>query len=126
MSLINTAKREKEGEKEPTRSFSKKQEDTIAKRFNGQRTLNSGATKFQKGDVCLDQWLLEAKTKTATSKSHTIQREWLEKNRSESLFMGKPYSALAFNFGPDEPNYYIVDEELFEILVEAVKDIGDN
>lgn len=126
MSLINTAKREKEGEKEPTRSFSKKQEDTIAKRFNGQRTLNSGATKFQKGDVCLDQWLLEAKTKTATSKSHTIQKEWLEKNRSESLFMGKPYSALAFNFGPDEPNYYIVDEELFEILVEAVKDIGDN
>lgn len=27
------------------------------------------------------------------------------------------YTALAFNFGPDEKNYYIIDEELFEILV---------
>lgn len=120
MSLINTAKREKDGVKEPTRSFSKKQEDTIAKRFGGERVKNSGATKFQKGDVYLDQWLLEAKTRVAPSKSHTIQKEWLQKNQAESLFMGKPYSALAFNFGPDEPNYYIIDEELFEILVNAV------
>lgn len=126
MSLINTAKREKEGEKEPTRSFSKKQEDTIAKKFGGERVKNSGATKFEKGDVYLDQWLLEAKTRTTSSKSHTIQKEWLEKNKSESLFMGKPYSALVFNFGPDEPNYYIIDEELFEVLVNAVKELKDN
>lgn len=120
MSLINTVKREKDGVKEPTRSFSKKQEDTIAKRFGGERVKNSGATKFQKGDIYLDQWLLEAKTRMTPSKSHTIQKEWLQKNQSESLFMGKPYSALAFNFGPDEPNYYIIDEELFEILINAV------
>ena len=25
--------------------------------------------------------------------------------------------ALAFNFGPDEPNYYIIDENMFEILL---------
>lgn len=27
--------------------------------------------------------------------------------------MGKPYSAVVFNFGPDEKNYYIIDEYLF-------------
>ena len=47
----------------------------------------------------------------------SIQKEWLEKNVKEALFQGKPYTALAFNFGPDEKNYYIIDEELFEKLV---------
>ena len=36
-----------------------------------------------------------------------------KKNKEESIFDGKPYSAVAFNFGPDEPNYYIIDEDLF-------------
>ena len=31
--------------------------------------------------------------------------------------MGKKYSALAFNFGPNEKNYYIIDEYLFEELL---------
>ena len=30
--------------------------------------------------------------------------------------MGKPYSALAFNFGPNQKNYYIIDEDLFSDL----------
>lgn len=102
----------------PTRSYSKKQETAVATRLCGNRTLNSGATKFSKGDVLLDKWLLEAKTKTIASKSLSIQKEWLEKNTKESLFMGKPYSALVFNFGPDEPNYYVIDEYLFQELVE--------
>ena len=117
MALIETAKREKGSEKLPTRYYSKKQEDAIAKKFGGDRVKNSGATPWQKGDIHLDKWLLEAKTKTSSSKSMSIQKEWLEKNVQESLFMGKPYNALAFNFGPGEKNYYIIDEELFETLV---------
>ena len=117
MALIETAKREKGGEKLPTRYYSKKQEDAIAKKLGGDRVKNSGATPWQKGDIHLDKWLLEAKTKTSPSKSMSIQKEWLEKNVQESLFMGKPYNALAFNFGPGEKNYYIIDEELFETLV---------
>lgn len=35
--------------------------------------------------------------------------------------MGKPYSAVVFNFGPDERNYYVIDEELFEILTSKVQ-----
>lgn len=120
MALIETAKREKGSEKLPTRHYSKRQEDAIAKKFGGDRVKNSGATAWQKGDVYLDKWLLEAKTKTSSSKSISIQKEWLDKNIKEALFMGKPYSALAFNFGPDEKNYYIIDEQLFEFLVEAL------
>ena len=37
-------KREREGEKTPTRTFSKKQEDAVAKAVGGNRTPNSGAT----------------------------------------------------------------------------------
>jgi len=32
--------------------------------------------------------------------------------------MGKPYTAIAFNFGPDEDNYYIIDKFLFQELIE--------
>ena len=102
--------------KQPTRHYSKKQENAVAKKFNGTRTLNSGATKFQKGDVTLDKFIIECKTKVTPSESITIHKEWLEKNVKEALFMGKPYSALAFNFGPNQKNYYIIDEELFEEL----------
>lgn len=121
MSLLNTVQRDKDGDKKPTRYYSKRQEDAIAKKFGGDRVKNSGATKFSKGDVHLDKWLIEAKTKTTPSKSISIQKEWLQKNLQEALFMGKPYSALAFNFGPDEDNYYIIDESLFEFLMQKLQ-----
>ena len=57
--------------------------------------------------------LLECKTKTSPSESISIKKEWLVKNESERVFMGKKYSAIAFNFGPDENSYYIIDEFLF-------------
>lgn len=120
MALIDIAKREKGNEKLPTRHYSNKQEKTIAKTFGGKQTANSGATKFQKSDVLLEKFAIECKTKMTPSKSITIQKDWIIKTASESLFMGKPYSAIAFNFGPDENNYYIIDEELFEFLVEAL------
>ena len=48
--------------------------------------------------------------------------EWLEKIKKESLFDGKKYYSLAFNFGPNQDNYYIIDSELFEILMNYLKD----
>ena len=104
----------------PTRHYSKAQEKKVASKFNGDRTLNSGATPFSKGDVTTDKVLLECKTKTKSSESMTVHKEWIEKNEKEALFMGKPYSAVAFNFGPDEKNYYIIDEYMFEILMKEI------
>lgn len=106
----------------PTRYFSDIQEKSVAKKFDGKQTKNSGATPFQKGDILLENLLLECKTKMSPSESISIKKEWLEKNNREALFMGKPYNALVFNFGPNENNYYVINEELFEILIEKIKE----
>lgn len=113
----------KESDKpKPTRYFSSKQEKQVAKTLGGRCTSNSGATDFGgKGDVCLDNMLLECKTKTTHSKSIMIKKEWFEKNTKEKVFMGKPYSAVVFNFGPDEENYYIIDQELMDILLNKLE-----
>ena len=65
-------------------------------------------------------FLVECKTSTSPCKSVSIKKEWLEKNLKEALFMGKEYNALAFNFGPNQPNYYIIDENLFKELLAYV------
>lgn len=105
--------RDKEGEQKPTRFYSTRQEQKIAENVGGRRTPNSGATSWVKGDILTQKILLEAKTKTKDSDSITIKKEWFKKNKEEAVFMGKPYSALVFNFGPDQENYYVIDEDLF-------------
>ena len=115
--------RQKDGEKKPTRYYSHKQETAVAKKVGGQVTPNSGATLLIKGDVTTNDstFLIECKTKTKPSKQIAIHKEWIEKNKAEALFMGKHHSTIAFSFGPDEENYYIIDEELFLILCEVLK-----
>lgn len=111
--------RQKEGElPKPTRYYSNRQEKQVAQAVGGRQTANSGATPFQKGDILTNNMLLECKTKTSPSESISIKKEWLVKNESERVFMGKKYSAIAFNFGPDENNYYIIDEFLFQDLLD--------
>lgn len=123
MSIINVKQRVKDGQTKPTRTYSSKQESKIAKEFKGVQTKNSGATKFGgKGDVLLPGLMsIECKTKTKNSDSINIKKEWLEKINKESLFDGKKYWSLAFSFGPNEPNYFIIDDELFEILISYLK-----
>ena len=119
---IGHKERIKDGQKPtPTRVFSKKQETQIASATGGKRTPNSGATTWSKGDVLTEQFLLEAKTKTTHSESIKINKEWFEKNKQEMAFMGKPHSAIVFNFGPGEENHYIIDEYLFLELLEYLK-----
>jgi hypothetical protein len=117
--------RQKSNEPKPTRYFSNKQEKQVANTLEGRQTKNSGATPYDKGDVSLDKFLIECKTKTTPSATMTIHKEWLEKNKHESCFQGKEYSALAFNFGPNEEMYYIVDELTFKTLIERINN-NDN
>lgn len=100
----------------PTRYYSKKQEDAVAKLVGGKTTPNSGATPWAKGDVQTfgaNSFLIECKTKTSPSSSITIKKEWFEKNRNEMIFNNKQHQAVVFNFGPGEENHYIIDEYLF-------------
>lgn len=125
--IIGTAKRTKEGEPpKPTRYYSKRQEEAVAKAVGGKRSKNSGATMFDKSDVSTDKFNLECKTKTTHSESISIKREWFLKNKEEAMFMGKPYSAIAFNFGPDEENHYIIDEYLFLELLQHLNTLDED
>ena len=96
----------------PTRFYSKRQEDAVAKAVGGKRVANSGATSFNKGDVRTKSFLIEAKTCTSPRKSFTLHKEWFDKNKEESFAMGKDYSAVVFDFGDGE-NLYVIDERLF-------------
>lgn len=120
---IGTRTRNKEGEKKPTRYFSKKQENIVAEAVGGKRTPNSGATMFGgKSDVNVANLIsIECKTKMTSSDSISIKKSWIKKLREEAAFDGHEYTAIAFNFGPDEEMHYIIDEYLFQELVELLK-----
>ena len=120
MSVISPAQRLKDNKPKPTRAYSSKQEKQVAKNLGGKQTKNSGATMFGgKGDVLLEDWSLECKTKTSDSCSMSIKKEWLEKINKESLFDNKKYWALIFNFGPtDNKNYVIIEENTFKELLD--------
>jgi len=120
---IELNKREKEGSpKTPARAFSKKQEIKVAHELGGLRNPNSGATPFMPGDIRIPNLILiECKTKMKKSESISIKKAWIEKIGQEALFSGEPYSCVAFNFGPNEENYYIIDQFLFQTLIEYLK-----
>lgn len=116
--------KQKAPEGKPTRFYSSRQEKSVAKAVNGRQTKNSGATALQKSDVLNDLFSIECKTKTKDSDSIIIKKEWFDKQVRESIQMGKEYSAIVFNFGPNEPysdNHYIIDENLFLELLEHLE-----
>ena len=104
----------------PTRFYSNQQEKKVAKAVGGKQVSNSGATAFNKGDVTTDNILIECKTCCDDKKSFSIKKEWLEKNKEEAFAMGKDYSVLVFNFGPNSENYYVIDEKTFKEFKEAI------
>ena len=105
----------------PTRYYSNRQEKSVAKAIGGKKTANSGATKFSKGDVKTDMFLIECKTQEKPQKSIRVQREWIDKNTEEAFAMNRPYSAVAIDFGDGE-NFYIISEKLFKWLCEFLEE----
>ena len=102
-----------------TRKHSNSQEKQVAKATGGHKVANSGATPFHKGDVITEHHVIECKTMMTEKKSMSIKKEWIEGIKEEAFAMGKPYWALAFNFGNslrNEENYYIISEEQFKLL----------
>lgn len=108
--------------KNSTRYYSNQQEKAVAAALKGKQTANSGATKFSKGDVRTENWLIEAKTCIKPQSSFSIRKNWLEKNREEAFAMGKDYNALVFDYGNGGKRYYVVDEKTFLQMKEALED----
>ncbi len=57
-------------------------------------------------------------------KSINIKKEWIDQIKEEAFGMRKPYWSLAFNFGglENDKNFYIIDERLFILLQEYLKE----
>lgn len=107
-----------------TREASTRQEKAISKALGARRTSNSGATKFDKGDLTIgSEWLIEAKTCMEPKKSFSIKKEWLIKLKEEQFGTNKSYSTLCFDFGDEGNRYYIIDEKMFKTLTELLTNI---
>ena len=104
--------------KECTRYFSNKQEEYIANLLNCKRQCSSGSTPFAKGDVIADNWLFECKTTTKPKTSFSIKKDWIDKNFIERVEMGKPYSAIVYQYEEGGTNYFVLDETTFKKLYE--------
>ena len=107
-----------------TRKYAKRQEQTLAQMLNAKRQANSGATPFHKGDIKSKRFLIECKTCIDPKKSFAIKKEWLNKIKEEAFAMGREYGVLAFNFGPGEKNYFVLDEKTFFELMGRVETVG--
>lgn len=105
-----------------TRQASARQEKAIAKSLNAKRTINSGADKFSKGDLFIDnEWLIEAKTSMTPKNSFSVKKQWLEKMLQEQYGTNKLYSSLCFDFGDEGKRYYVIDENTFKLFIELLQ-----
>ena len=103
-----------------TRYYSALQEKQVAKKLGGKVNANSGATDFIKGDIRLEDILVECKTVMEDKKSVSIKADWLTKLREEAFAMNKPYTMLAFNFKPGGEIFYVLDEKFIYYIIELM------
>lgn len=105
-----------------TREFSDKHEKSICKLLDAQQVSNSGAGRFKKGDVIQKEasLLVECKTVMAPKDSVSIKKDWILKNKEEAFENRLDSHCVAFNFGPGEESYFVIDEKLMKFLVEKL------
>ena len=107
-----------------TRFYSQKQEASVAKALGGTTCPNSGAGNFNKSDVIVKDASLsiECKTCMKDQTSFSIKKDWIDKHRAEAFAMRLQNDCIAFNFGPGQPNYYVINESLMQQLVEYLEE----
>lgn len=107
-----------------TREYSEKQEKIVAKYLGGRKTPNSGATLFDKGDVLTEDTVIECKTKTKESKSHTIKKEWIDTLKKECISLGKSNWIIVFDFGTQKlhDQYVIIPIDYYKELKEETEE----
>ena len=108
--------------KQSTRYYSDIQEKSVCKALGAVQQSNSGAGLWRKGD-CIHKdasLLIECKTCVEDKDSFSIKKDWINKNKEESFTQRVSNSCISFNFGPNQPNYYVIDEKLMKFLVESL------
>lgn len=108
---------------QPTRFYSSLQEMTVANYLDGDLTPNSGA-KHKKGDILLDDTIIECKTKTKGSMNHTIKKDWIITLIKECIAMGKKHWAIVFDFGGQKlhEQYVIIPIDDYKEYLELKED----
>ena len=110
--------------KESTRYYSDAQEKAVCKVTNSKQQPNSGASLFRKGDVVNREAsiLFECKTTMTEKDSFSIKKDWIAKNREEKFSQRLSNGVIAFNFGPGQENFFVIDEKLMRYLVEKLEE----
>lgn len=105
-----------------TRYYSDIQEKSVCRALDAQQQPNSGAGLWRKGDCRQTEasLLIECKTCEKDQNSFAIKKDWIDKNRQEAYEVRLDSSCIAFNFGPNRPNYYVIDESLMRFLVDKL------
>lgn len=108
----------------PTRYYSDIQEKDICNKFGATKQPNSGAGRFRKGDCVnyLASILIEAKTSTSEKDSFSIKKDWIVKNKEEAFTQRVFNGCIAFNYGPEQENYFVINEKLFRFLIEKLEE----
>lgn len=108
--------------KDATRYYSDMQEKAVCKLLGAKQTANSGAGKWKKGD-CIQEpasLLIECKTVVTEKESFSIKKDWISKNKEEAFANRLSNQTIAFNFGPGQENYFVINEKLMKYLVEKL------
>lgn len=117
---------QKKKNNESTRFYSDSQEKKVAELLNGKQTSNSGAGRFEKGDIIIQDasLLIECKTCIKNKDSISVKEVWITKNKEEAFSNRLLNNAVCFNFGPNKENYFIINEKLMKFLVDKL--VEDN
>lgn len=111
--------------KSSTRFASEAQEKRVASKLGGRVSSNSGAGRFDKSDIYLDDidLSIECKTCQTEKNSFSIKKEWLEKHKREAFQTRAANNVIAFNFFySDNQDYYVIDDKLMRFLVDKLRE----
>lgn len=110
--------------KSATRFYSSRQEAEVHEVVGGKCVPNSGAGTFACGDVLNNEasLLCECKCSMTPKNTFSIKKEWLGKIEGERKSLRLDNSCLAFNFGPDEESYYVINKKLMKFLISRLEE----
>ena len=110
-------------DKKPTRYYSDIHEKSVAKNLGGNVVTSSGSGLFYAGDVEIkdSSLFIECKTSVTEKQSFSIKKDWLVKAKIQSKEHRLDSYALSFRFNSNDDNYYVINESLMKVLVEALK-----
>lgn len=95
------------------------QEKQVAKLVNGQVQIASGGTSHGGGDVLTEHWFFECKTVTTEKDSYSVKKSVVDKMKEQTFEQRRDYCALAFRFSPESKDYFVIDSDTMEYLLQC-------